>query len=89
MAREFRRNSCRIFLSHFVRQRSARLKPGEWVWDSRLVQQMTRLHGGSVSVSSAGLGEGSRFEVRLPLAQNEAAPHQTDLRADSAEKNGC
>ena len=30
---------------------------------------MTRLHGGSVAVFSNGPGAGSRFEVRLPLAQ--------------------
>jgi signal transduction histidine kinase len=31
-----------------------------------LVKQFVELHGGSVSASSAGLGQGSRFEVRLP-----------------------
>jgi signal transduction histidine kinase/ActR/RegA family two-component response regulator len=34
-----------------------------------LVEQMTRLHGGEVAVSSAGPRAGSRFEVRLPLAK--------------------
>ena len=38
-----------------------------------LIDQMTRLHGGSITVSSGGPGMGSRFEVRLPLAQPE--PH--------------
>jgi PAS domain S-box-containing protein len=33
-----------------------------------LVKQMTELHGGSVSVWSAGLGKGSEFTVTLPLA---------------------
>jgi signal transduction histidine kinase len=31
-----------------------------------LVRQFVELHGGSVSVFSAGLGQGSRFSVRLP-----------------------
>lgn len=33
-----------------------------------LVKQMTEMHGGSVAVWSAGLGEGSEFTVTLPLA---------------------
>ena len=33
-----------------------------------LVKQMTEMHGGSVSVWSAGLGQGSEFTVTLPLA---------------------
>lgn len=37
-----------------------------------LVKQMTQLHGGTVSVWSAGLGEGSEFIVTLPLAEHGA-----------------
>ena len=33
-----------------------------------LVKGIVTLHGGTVSAQSAGLGTGSRFEVRLPLA---------------------
>ena len=33
-----------------------------------LVKQIVELHGGTVTARSAGLGSGSRFEVRLPLA---------------------
>ncbi|HYE85997.1 MAG TPA: ATP-binding protein [Vicinamibacterales bacterium] len=33
-----------------------------------LVKQMTEMHGGTVSVWSAGLGQGSEFTVTLPLA---------------------
>jgi two-component system, chemotaxis family, CheB/CheR fusion protein len=33
-----------------------------------LVRSLAELHGGSVEVTSAGLGEGSEFTVRLPLA---------------------
>ena len=33
-----------------------------------IVRKIVELHGGQVTASSAGLGEGSRFEVVLPLA---------------------
>ena len=33
-----------------------------------IVRSLVELHGGRVRASSAGLGRGSRFEVRLPLA---------------------
>jgi signal transduction histidine kinase len=36
-----------------------------------LVQNLVKLHGGSVTVHSAGVGLGTEFEVRLPVA---AAP---------------
>jgi PAS domain S-box-containing protein len=36
-----------------------------------LVQSLVALHGGSVSASSAGTGQGSTFTVRLPLAASE------------------
>ncbi len=34
-----------------------------------LVKQLVELHGGTISVSSEGLNLGSRFQVRLPLAE--------------------
>jgi len=34
-----------------------------------LVRQLVELHGGSVAVHSAGLGQGARFTVTLPLGQ--------------------
>ena len=40
-----------------------------------LVKQMTEMHGGSVSVWSAGPGQGSEFTITLPLAEAvEGAP---------------
>jgi signal transduction histidine kinase/CheY-like chemotaxis protein len=44
-----------------------------------LVEQLTRLHGGSVSASSAGPDSGSRFEVKLPLATVSAKPIESTL----------
>lgn len=38
-----------------------------------IVKDIVALHGGSVSVTSAGAGHGSRFEVRLPLIEDRAA----------------
>ncbi|MFD0666414.1 ATP-binding protein [Ramlibacter sp. MAHUQ-53] len=38
-----------------------------------LVRQLVELHGGEVGAESAGLGQGSRFTVRLPLAAPPAA----------------
>jgi len=38
-----------------------------------LVKQLVHLHGGSVDAQSAGIGQGSTFAVRLPLASALAA----------------
>jgi PAS domain S-box-containing protein len=38
-----------------------------------LVQRLVQLHGGTVSVSSPGVGQGSRFEVVLPVTQPQAS----------------
>jgi two-component system, sensor histidine kinase len=39
-----------------------------------VVKDLTTLHGGSVQVRSDGLGKGSEFTVRLPLAPGEERP---------------
>jgi signal transduction histidine kinase len=38
-----------------------------------LVRRLVEMHGGEISASSAGLGNGSEFRVRLPRAAYEAA----------------
>ncbi|KQQ88662.1 diguanylate cyclase [Massilia sp. Leaf139] len=38
-----------------------------------LVRRLVEMHGGTVRAQSAGAGQGSRFEVRLPLAGDAAA----------------
>lgn len=46
-----------------------------------LVKSLVELHGGTVQASSAGLGQGAEFSVRLPLierTQNEQ-PHSTEV----------
>jgi PAS domain S-box-containing protein len=47
-----------------------------------LARRLVELHGGSIEATSAGLGHGSEFVVRLPL---EVAPQETraDTRSDS------
>jgi two-component system, chemotaxis family, CheB/CheR fusion protein len=39
-----------------------------------LVRSIIKMHGGSVQASSAGLGHGSEFAIRLPLLLREAQP---------------
>jgi two-component system CheB/CheR fusion protein len=43
-----------------------------------LVRIIAELHGGSVSASSAGPGQGSEFTVRLPLAPTSSLPPPAD-----------
>ena len=50
-----------------------------------LVKGLVALHGGAVSAESAGLGQGSRFTLRLPLA-SESSPQ--DLRTPAQEPPG-
>jgi CheY-like chemotaxis protein len=52
-----------------------------------LVQSLVALHGGSVSASSPGVGQGSTFTVRLPLAVGLADPQQAKAQAP-ADKPG-
>ena len=47
-----------------------------------LVRRLVELHGGSVSASSSGAGEGSAFAIRLPQANAASAPQ--DQRSSHA-----
>ena len=49
-----------------------------------LVKSLVELHGGQVSVHSAGLGQGSRFRIALPLAAAVALPEMAGQPAPDA-----
>jgi PAS domain S-box-containing protein len=53
-----------------------------------LVRRLVELHGGSVTAVSPGLGEGSTFTVRLPLAQAPAAGATAAGPATGSDANG-
>jgi PAS domain S-box-containing protein len=52
-----------------------------------IVRHLTELHGGSVSVESAGSGKGSKFTVRLPL-KFRANDAETSVNADFNSETG-
>jgi CheY-like chemotaxis protein len=49
-----------------------------------LVREIVRLHGGTVSAASEGVGQGSEFTVRLPLLADFTAQPRLDTDAASA-----
>ena len=66
-----------------VEPTSGDVVPGGLGLGLSLAQQLTRLHGGSVSAQSNGLGMGSTFTVRLPLIESEQMANPAP-RADPA-----
>ena len=50
-----------------------------------LVQRLVELHGGRVEATSAGIGKGSEFVVRLPMAESRDAPASANA---GVEMNG-
>lgn len=48
-----------------------------------LVKNLVEMHGGTVQAHSAGLGQGSEFVVRLPLASYESPEASSDLNHTS------
>ncbi len=55
-----------------------------------LVKNLTQLHGGTVEARSPGLGKGSEFSVRLPLARHDscALTGNADAPADELRPSG-
>ena len=54
-----------------------------------LVQQLTTLHGGTVAVESGGIGQGSTFKVRVPLASSGLdTPHIEPAASDLVPARG-
>lgn len=52
-----------------------------------LVRNLVGLHGGTVRAASPGLGQGSVFSIRLPLASSAApALARADVRQEAAER---
>ena len=49
-----------------------------------LAQRLVELHGGTIGARSAGVGQGTAFEVRLPLTLGSAVPGHAE---DEAERN--
>jgi PAS domain S-box-containing protein len=50
-----------------------------------LVKGLVELHGGSIAVHSDGLGQGSEFIVRLPIAAETPASRQTPSSEDDTQ----
>ena len=48
-----------------------------------LVEELVRLHDGSVAVHSAGLGHGAQFTVSLPLSNDSEQPMTADAPAET------
>jgi len=49
-----------------------------------LVQQLVEMHGGTITVSSAGAGHGSTFIITFPAVSDEALPLDSPLSATPA-----
>ena len=52
-----------------------------------LVKGLVDLHGGSVEAASGGTGKGSRFTVRLPVAEEEVPVAPPELAAPAAARS--
>jgi CheY-like chemotaxis protein len=70
-----------------VERSSARAQGGLGI-GLALVRRLVEMHGGSVVAQSAGPGQGSRFEVRLPTVAPLAALARGDRARDAAAAAG-
>src|SRR5678816_4351491 len=52
--------------------------------DRALAKDLVELHGGTVEAFSAGVGQGSEFVVRLPVADRMGVPPQLHAREPEA-----
>jgi signal transduction histidine kinase/CheY-like chemotaxis protein len=77
----------RIFDAFTQADRSLARSQGGMGVGLTLVRTLVELHGGQVTAASGGLGEGSRFEVRLPAAPPGAvAPVRAEHTAPSSSR---
>jgi PAS domain S-box-containing protein len=53
-----------------------------------LVRKLCELHGGTVTAASAGPGQGSEFEIRLPLAAAPQEPVEREAQPKVAPRDG-
>src|SRR5262249_7119108 len=54
-----------------------------------MVRGLVAMHGGSVTARSEGVGRGSEFEVRLPIARGPEHPGTSDRLAAAALRRGA
>jgi CheY-like chemotaxis protein len=53
-----------------------------------LVRSLLQLHGGDISVKSDGVGRGSEFVIRFPLAQHDEVPQTKSIAMPVASQDG-
>jgi signal transduction histidine kinase len=72
----------RVFEQFYQSEPSAMRTQGGLGIGLSIVRRLVELHGGTVAAESPGLGEGSSFTVRLPVASGPGLrPADTDTRA--------
>jgi PAS domain S-box-containing protein len=78
----------RIFDLFVQAERRLDRSPGGVGVGLTLVRKLVELHGGSVEASSAGLGRGSEFVVRLPAQAVEPQTRQTEAGGGKLSASG-
>jgi signal transduction histidine kinase/ActR/RegA family two-component response regulator len=85
IAREKLKDVFEMFVQ--VNQRDARSHGGLGI-GLALALRLARMHGGDIEAYSAGLGEGSRFLLRLPLADGPSEAHAPESAAERPRRGG-